>query len=152
MAHLTVAPASTLDVTGVPIKNDPDVIQDIFFFLFVIIQVHSVLCTRMKHKDHGQARLDWIRIPEVCFGAKLLNEEKKKPFVSLKRAHSPIWPWGHVTLIGLQMMTRVRTMLTSSVSSSSKQHSETDVSHYTFREARAPGVSESEVCDADTNL
>lgn len=48
MAHLTIAPASTLDVIEVSIKNNPDVIQDIFFLFFLIIQVHSILCVRIQ--------------------------------------------------------------------------------------------------------
>lgn len=44
MAHLTIAPASTPDVIEVSIKNNPDVIQDILFFLSIIFQVHSILC------------------------------------------------------------------------------------------------------------
>lgn len=44
MAHLTIAPASALDVVEFTIKNHPDVIQDILFSFFVVIQVHSILC------------------------------------------------------------------------------------------------------------
>lgn len=47
MSHLAIAPASTLDVTDIAIKNNPDVIQDILFSFFIIIQVHSILCIRI---------------------------------------------------------------------------------------------------------
>lgn len=48
MAHLTIAPASTLDVIEVSVKNNPDVIQDILFSLSLIIHVHSILCIRRQ--------------------------------------------------------------------------------------------------------
>lgn len=44
MAHLAIGPASTADVIGASIKNNPDVIQDVLFSLFLIVQVHSILC------------------------------------------------------------------------------------------------------------
>lgn len=89
MAHLAIAPASALDVTEVPIKYHSNVIQDVLFSLFLIVQIHSILCIRMEAQllltNHSVSK----HLQVHAIARLTLNLLREKIFCSSKHSSFP---------------------------------------------------------------